>query len=544
MTSGSPVWKNSSNNIIPPGGSIRYGSSVKAVMPNYNGNPDNSFDISEYDPLSNDNAVGSPFTGSYSSPDFIYTWTPSLTDISNMQDLFGADDGPYQWFFKINNKNSPYLNIRFCGDSIPDSADGETCDDGSNNGVQEDPIYDLSNGRICSAGQLPTGCQETIIPYPRCGDANVDILYGGDEECDCGKLSEGTNISTGSGCTQNNGQGNGQICIPDILTGQCQFCESSCTLKDYNGAELIWADTKGVPISQAEVGDTVLLVYPSASSTYGGGTFNVYEDDPLDDDSIIDIDNGILAGTNFDYVGSWKIKPEDVAKSPDDQDNYKFKIDDKTMLDINELEILTTSSDDPLTAKLTNIVCGDVLTLASGTYNMNIEYDVFDEDDLVSYVLKINDNAVAGDTDGTLDEFIFGGSFTYPVTLTATDSGTVNVRLEATNSRGDMVTDIVNLILIDPTITADYIAACIGSPANYEHIDSDYALFDATTSKALTYAPGSGAAYKNLDEMSFVWKFSDGSTNPYDSNDERAYLFEKYFPDKGGNGANLEIRVK
>ncbi len=116
------------------------------------------------------------------------------------------------------------------------------------------------------------------------------------------------------------------------------------------GSEIYWADMNGDNITSADLGDTVQMIKTYASS----GSFDIFEDDTIDDDEIRDDIAGVKIGSNL--VVKWTITREDLGKSEyDDYTEFRFIVDDETS---EALSISKYRDDDKMVIDVENPICG------------------------------------------------------------------------------------------------------------------------------------------------------------------------------------------
>ena len=187
----------------------------------------------------------------------------------------------------------PSLCSAICGDGL--IVGGEVCDDGINNGV-----YGYCNSDCIAIGE-------------HCGDG----IINGPEECDDGGVEDG----------------NG--------------CSISCELE----TEAYWADRYGNRIGNnieisANVGSTIkMILNNSGLGMEDFATFEIYEDDILNDEEIRTTDKGNEIHGIFENIGygiiivEWTITQEDYDAANElfaDYDGFVFRINEQQS---NELTI-------------------------------------------------------------------------------------------------------------------------------------------------------------------------------------------------------------
>jgi len=523
-TQTTPIWTNASGKSTS---SARVGETVEARITNYAGSPDVDFDIWEDDAFSNHDVVKNA-PGVSSGADWIYSW---VIDQPNVTTATSAGDPPFEFRFLINGQTSPDLDVTYCGDAIPDPF-YEGCDYGSENGqvcVPEFPDSCWWCDSSCNLVEESHGVCGNGVPEPP-------------EECD-------------------DGPGNTNTCIPDPGTNECTFChEVTCQLVTYNNATTsVWTNIQGTPITSAEVGDTVGL--KSVGAAGSTELFHIYEDNTLTtfmwdqynplilgagDDSIKEI-SGKDSKDGLDRIAYWYISQDDYMITVD-HDDYKFDHGPRYVDDVSKLSISLPGSgsgggggidngNDPINISL-GVECGKELYLYD---NLTIDFSASDPDDLLDITLEIGPNTVFQDLASP------GGEYNY--THNFSIAGTESIRVSAVAKRNGVITQqasvVSNVIVIDESIFGTYVAACITEPANYEHIDDDFAYFNASASKAIEWDPAEAPTERHAldkDHFRFEWEFSDGGENPYlDGEDQLSYKFYKFFKSKGSNWAELKV---
>ena len=122
-------------------------------------------------------------------------------------------------------------------------------------------------------------------------------------------------------------------------------------------------------------------------------------------------------------------------------------------------------------------------------------------------------------------------------------SGNYKIVAETTNSRGQKARAISNVMVIDPAVDGEYVAACITKPEDYSNIPTNYIEFDASDSLGISYSTATGVATEiGPSGLSFDWSFSDDRTNPYHlGTNKLSYHFFKNFNTVGNNWATLQV---
>ncbi len=328
-----------------------------------------------------------------------------------------------------------------------------------------------------------------------CGDNKVQTSYG--EQCDDG----------------NNVDGDG--------------CSSTCQIEGTGDRQ--WFDLNGNSITTAEQGDVVELRYIGNTN---GDDFNIKEDDTLFDDDIVTI-TGIPNSQNTAAI--WTIPTGTLGNDLEEEYELYFEINGGNSYNLN---VSGQNNDDPT---------GDFITPTCGTdfqnaTQENINFTVSDTDSLLDITLTVNDEEVFSQTSQ-------GGTFSVPHLFT-TESGEEGIteiilRASETNGQGK-VKATSNVIVYNSTDGVRYVAACIKEPKDYSNIVTDYAFFNASTTRAVNYSSVSNSVNDlPFSDLYFDWVFSDGRDHP--DNDGANLIsreFHKYFNQFGNNWANLKVTFK
>ena len=196
------------------------------------------------------------------------------------------------------------------------------------------------------------------------------------------------------------------------------------------------------------------------------------------------------------------------------------------------LNISKDAVDDPMVVNITSISCGENFTNGSTSEIVVVASDL---DDTILGSLSV---------DGHVYPFAEGG---IKIDYTWDRPGNVQVELFAVNSRGDRRRVITSVMIVDddPTVAANYVAACITKPADFSDIISNNVRFDASTSRGLQNSSG---ALTNVPKegLYFSWRFSDGlvNLNHDGATEPESYLFYKNFIQAGNNWAELDVELK
>lgn len=483
-------WQNSSRDLITR---ARIGQTV-TLNDSIGGLTTENFIIFEKDNFATENfTTGDDFIRNAGSGisnldnNRITTWVIAIAEV-----LLSDPLGDYDHFvFNRSGKNSGNLSISWCGDGGIEIWAGETCDDGNSNDADACFNNCTINGDFC-------------------GDFVVNATS---EECDEGDPDLGGY--------------NGNY---SHLIGGGQYCTLDCLLRDPN--VLMWMDLNGNAIGRSQFGSTVMLFYTDGENS--SESFDVWEYNFLWPDSYIT--EVIIWDTPTPNArGFWTIPSKsELDEEVYDFDNFQFEIDDRPRsedLQILESNISTDISPPNLTLEAPE--CGININV---TDTIDINFTVFDSDSLVSGNVKVNDEVI----------YTFSGpSGSYSVSHQFNEANTSKIRVYAENSNGEKASANSNIIVINRSYSQSFIAACIKEPKNFEYITTDYAKFDASTTRGIDY----NSTFGTITELpiagyKFIWQFSDGRDNPYadfwtNGSDNRTYIFYKYFDQYGENWAKM-----
>jgi len=156
----------------------------------------------------------------------------------------------------------------------------------------------------------------------------------------------------------------------------------------------------------------------------------------------------------------------------------------------------------PLDVTITSPSCGSNFTLNStGQAEVAIRIRVED-----------NSNNVTGRVyfgDGTSLSLSRGiNSFNHVYNI----SGNIKIIAQVTNADGKTKIHSSNIMIVDPTRDAKYVAACIDEPRDYTHLTSSHVRFNATSTRAIIVSNGEQTVlnYDN-ESLKYTWIFSDGT---------------------------------
>ena len=414
-------------------------------------------------------------------------WTIGLAEVNG-----SADNENFR--FDRGSETSGDLWIHWCGDNSTEPLHGEECDDGGN-----------VDGDGCS-----TSCKNDGGVSETCGNNVTDD----GEDCDWGAPPTGHNGNS------------------TYLNGDDQYCTYDCYLLDANN--LTWRNLDGYAIAKTKFGHFVMLHYNDGENS--SGMFEVYEEDLY----IFYQEIGefpIWERPSPNAYGLWNIPAKSwFDGKTGDFDAFKFEIDGLPKSEKLEiLDSLGNTTTGPPNLTLENPKCG--IDIEAGE-TIDIEFTVFDSDSLISGNVEVDDEEI----------YIFDGvGGFHSVSYTFNDANTSHIRVYAENANGEKASANSNIIVINKSEKERYfVAGFIDEPSGFEFIGEDYIFFNASSTRGVAwYNNGSGVVNISIEEMGFLWKFSDGRINPHarfyiedgtftNGSDPRTYLFYKYFDHKPG----------
>ena len=224
---------------------------------------------------------------------------------------------------------------------------------GTKGGGAADPEYphvcelDMSNKVLELYQEINSHAQKDggSLPY------TVDICYG-DLECQVTPDSASTNCPAGYKTVvrlfqeENSHLSNSTTrAYPYKICCKTSYFPTSTTV--------YWADMAGNLITEADVGDTVLLIYENHASQ--GFSFNIKEDDALVDDDIETISNTFNYGPHL--AAKWAITEEMYGKGGNEapEEHFYFRVDTFVSGDLKVLKPTSppTDTDSPPNAIIT-----------------------------------------------------------------------------------------------------------------------------------------------------------------------------------------------
>jgi cysteine-rich repeat protein len=402
-----------------------------------------------------------------------------------------------------------------CGDGILGPKKCENCDDGN-----------VVSGDGCSST-----CKLEVYDADSCGDG---IVFLRKEQCDDG------NKVSGDGCssTCRTESYNDDFCGDGVLWVGEEECDDGnrisgdgCSSGCLDSANY-WANADGVPISSANVGDTVKLIAEYVDSA----SFRVRERDGgvNPDDNILDV-AGASKGSMV--VGTWVISESDLEKT-NDYDDFYFRINGVSGSNSGSLFISEDEDDDPMKIKIVSPVCGEYFREGEEVF---IDITAEDPDDIIEGTLRF---------DGVEREFSNGG-IAFPWTFDVT--GSIQIVAEGITGRGRkraisnvMVLDVVSGSLVEGS---EYIAACITKPEDFGKFGGSVIEFDASTTRGVRVSNGApNLLIPGRDAFSWYWTFRapgvpDITNNVLNSVERSAFNFNATFPISGDNSARLRVEI-
>ncbi len=379
--------------------------------------------------------------------------------------------------------------------------------------------YDGSNPHDCSVGNSNaifwlTNTTNSHVSAVETTEYNIPVCYG---ELSCSVRQNTCNVGETNIATLYD-TSNSHVAISDYIGYDYKVC---CTDAE---SELIWQDMNGEEITQANVGDSVMAVLTNA----GSGSFEIIENDPIENDEIRTI-NGVSVGGNV--IGVWTITQGDLDKTFD-YDGFFFRINGE---DSGNLTILEDDDDSPISITFTTPACGS--NYSQGT-DMDMQISVFDADDLISGELTISGNKVGNLTNG----------INY-ISHSFDESGNIALVAYAENDRADKQQLVSNIMITNPSTQEKYTAACIDEPKNFDSSETSTVYFRADSSAAIDCLNGVCQRLEHdSKELKYIWSFSTCVGSVCDGfskfgNNRVAYSFTYPYPYPGNNWAKLDVQL-
>ncbi|MBU2576150.1 MAG: hypothetical protein KKF50_00330 [Nanoarchaeota archaeon] len=160
-------------------------------------------------------------------------------------------------------------------------------------------------------------------------------------------------------------------------------------------------------------------------------------------------------------------------------------------------------------------------------------------------------NVSVGHNDGLVRGYVDFGDGTNSTTLASETNrylhlysvpGNYQIIVYVEDLRGGSLKKRANVMVVDPTITANYAAACITKPEDLSNIPWSNVEFDASTSSGLICVANVGCTPVGVTGLYFSWRFSDGLINfNHVGTEPKSYKFFKNFIQAGRNWAELDV---
>jgi len=264
-----------------------------------------------------------------------------------------------------------------------------------------------------------------------------------------------------------------------------------------------WADMAGNPITDAEKGDTVKMIWENSGLTPGTSVdINIKEADTITaDDDIKTITGNVDA--NGKVTGQWTITQEDYNKT-NDHDKFYFEIVTEKS---NEIPISETENNEAPNAEIVKPKDGDI-------YFMN---------DIISF------NQTSYDVDDEISvEWNFGDGTTstgYNATHSYSSSGQKQIILTVTDSRGKTDSDSVNIMILEE---GENILAFIDEPKYGSNVNNPI-NFNASSTYIINYTLNGNTRDLTCLSGNCPSETADGTTiNDNLANDNTRYDKIKY----------------
>ncbi|MDP2946842.1 MAG: hypothetical protein Q8N88_01895 [Nanoarchaeota archaeon] len=299
---------------------------------------------------------------------------------------------------------------------------------------------------------------------------------------------------------------------------------------------VFWADTEGNRINNAELGDTVKLVYKNSNLPRNQLIdFEIFERDGVLNDEIRTLSRGnqitATVDSNGDAIASWRITESDLSVTQD-LDNFSFRVNG---IWSDALNISNQINDTPMILRIISPKCADYFN-ASDLVKIKIE--AMDDDDVITGEIKI----YRGNTE--IENLTFNNGVV-ETDRNFMDAGNYQISVEGVNTRGKTARKISNIMVINISKNDFYVSACIDSPEDFTYIDSAVVEFDARSTRGVHFLLPDTYDIISKENLNFYWNFSDGRTNPVtDGSDSLSYYFNKTFSFAGNNSAFLNVEIK
>ncbi|MFA5173618.1 MAG: hypothetical protein WC438_00365 [Candidatus Pacearchaeota archaeon] len=294
------------------------------------------------------------------------------------------------------------IKLLKCGDGTCSETFGETCSNCPGDCGVCTCTYTVYHNHTACYG-------DNIYWYDDCGIKNDLFQNCGTDTCTwsawtCLDSDTKTHSRSGTnyGCSNN-------ACTVGSCTGtETENCLSGqiCSLGECitPPSDRYWANTNGIEIEDAQLGDTVLMI--DESLTTGTHLFEIYEKDGLTaDEEIRTGTNGINSEIINGYAtGTWKILQEDLAKTSD-YDNFEFEVDEGARS--KDLKILASVSNSKPVAVITAPPANNKYSISKNspnpsTGNIDFKQESYDADDLLNIRWDYGDDYNESCTDYSL----------------------------------------------------------------------------------------------------------------------------------------------
>lgn len=290
-------------------------------------------------------------------------------------------------------------------------------------------------------------------------------------------------------------------------------------------ANAYWANKIGNPITEAQKGDTVLMIFENTGFPTGTELiFEIYEDDILFNDPIRVGGNAItgIVDSSGKATGEWTITQSDLDKTSD-LNNFIFIANGNQS---NELKINQTEDNEPPVAGIIGIKDRQIYFKDELLKFSQNSYDI---DDDFTYVWNLGNGETRTGDSNNWNNYNFTYRYNTP--------GQKDIILTVTDSRGLVVRNKIAILVLDNT--SEQVLAYISQPVWGEFILKRSVDFNATLSYAANWTgsavyclagpcplktegcPGTNPVYPGcqlnvnnapqpLDPLFFNWTFING----------------------------------
>ena len=302
-----------------------------------------------------------------------------------------------------------------------------------------------------------------------------------------------------------------------------------------------WSDLMGDGISTADLGDYVKLNLEGSGLTGKNVSYTLYKNDQ-----------------SF-WSFSWLFGSEEVQIIGEDETGsaywqaneagtYYFianldgnEIDSRDSANYGTLVVSNTVNKDKTTIDMSSPLCGKNIVTGD---TINVNFNVINRDSLLNLTIDLGNGSVLNYAK-TVPK-----SYSYSVTYNT--AGNIKVMVNSSNNGWGHARTISNIMVINPSVNGEYVAACIAEPKDFSYLMDSSVKFNASTSRGLVYTASNSSYYfivpgeEGAERLKFDWIFAatDGteqSTFSKTGDYTLAYLFTKQFEASGAHTASLSV---